>query len=154
MRKMLQSKKGFTLVELMIVIVIMGILVAVAIPIYGAVTKNAEKKSCLANQNVIATNLSQFQMSGATGGDMISWDTLASTFKGVAGEGEAVGGFKGLFKDGMPTCPTLDATAGRYLIKVQVLGGIGGFQVRCPGDKAAGCEGHNTVAENAWPVAP
>ena len=39
MRKMLKNKKGFTLVELMIVVVIMAILVAVAIPIYNAVTK-------------------------------------------------------------------------------------------------------------------
>lgn len=39
-----QNKKGFTLVELMIVVVIMGILVAVAVPVYGAVTTNAEKK--------------------------------------------------------------------------------------------------------------
>lgn len=52
MRKML-NKKGFSLVELMIVVVIMGILIAVAIPLYGAVTENAEKKTCLANQTVI-----------------------------------------------------------------------------------------------------
>ena len=48
MRK-LHNKKGFSLVELMIVVVIMGILIAVAIPLYGAVTANAEKRTCQSN---------------------------------------------------------------------------------------------------------
>ena len=39
----LLNKKGFTLVELMIVVVILGILVAIAVPIYSLVTKNAQK---------------------------------------------------------------------------------------------------------------
>ena len=52
MRKLL-NKKGFSLVELMIVVVIMGILVAVAIPLYGAITENAEKKTCQSNQKLI-----------------------------------------------------------------------------------------------------
>ena len=47
MFKFLKSKKGFTLVELMIVVVIMAILVAVAVPIYSAVTANARKKTCI-----------------------------------------------------------------------------------------------------------
>ena len=46
---MLKHKKGFSLVELMIVVVIMGILIAVAIPLYGAVTANAEKRTCQSN---------------------------------------------------------------------------------------------------------
>ena len=49
MRKLI-NKKGFSLVELMIVVVIMGILVAVAIPLYTAITENAEKKTCQSNQ--------------------------------------------------------------------------------------------------------
>mgnify|MGYP003466964728 CR=1 FL=1 len=52
MRKLI-NKKGFSLVELMIVVVIMGILIAVAIPLYNAVTENAEKKTCGANQRMI-----------------------------------------------------------------------------------------------------
>lgn len=52
MRKGL-NKKGFSLVELMIVVVIMGILIAVAIPLYGAVTSNAEKRTCQDNQRTI-----------------------------------------------------------------------------------------------------
>ena len=47
------NKKGFSLVELMIVVVIMGILVAVAIPLFGAVTENAEANTCGANQRLI-----------------------------------------------------------------------------------------------------
>lgn len=52
MRKMM-NKKGFSLVELMIVVVIMGILVAVAIPLYGAITENAEANTCGSNQRMI-----------------------------------------------------------------------------------------------------
>jgi len=48
------EKKGFTLVELMIVVVIMAILVAVAIPVYMAVADNAEKRTC--NNNCKSTS--------------------------------------------------------------------------------------------------
>lgn len=47
------NKKGFSLVELMIVVVIMGILIAVAIPLYNAVTGNAEANTCGSNQRLI-----------------------------------------------------------------------------------------------------
>ena len=52
MRKML-NKKGFSLVELMIVVVIMGILIAVAIPLYNNITKNAKDKTCASNIDTI-----------------------------------------------------------------------------------------------------
>ncbi len=52
MRKML-NKKGFSLVELMIVVVIMGILIAVAIPLYGTITTNAKNKTCASNIDTI-----------------------------------------------------------------------------------------------------
>lgn len=54
MRKMM-NKKGFSLVELMIVVVIMGILIAVAIPLYGAITANANNKTCATNIETIKT---------------------------------------------------------------------------------------------------
>ena len=63
MFKFLKSKKGFTLVELMIVVVIMAILVAVAVPIYSAVTKNARIKTCRANQREIQSQLNSAIMS-------------------------------------------------------------------------------------------
>jgi prepilin-type N-terminal cleavage/methylation domain-containing protein len=49
----IKNKKGFTLVELMIVVVILGILVAIAVPIFNSVTKNAKKKSCQSNMRVM-----------------------------------------------------------------------------------------------------
>ena len=57
MFKFMKSKKGFTLVELMIVVVIMAILVAVAVPIYSAVTANAKKKTCIGNQREIVASI-------------------------------------------------------------------------------------------------
>ena len=51
--KMFRKEEGFTLVELMVVVLIIGILVAIAIPVFGAAKSNAQKKSCFANQRTI-----------------------------------------------------------------------------------------------------
>ena len=49
-----KKKKGFTLIELIIVIAIIAILAAIAIPKFGDIRKNAALKSDVANAKVIA----------------------------------------------------------------------------------------------------
>ncbi|MBQ6936340.1 MAG: type II secretion system protein [Clostridia bacterium] len=65
----MKSKKGFSLVELMIVVVIMAILVAVAVPIYNSVTGNARTKTCIDNQRQIMSTVGNaLMMAGVTTG--------------------------------------------------------------------------------------
>ena len=48
-----RNQKGFTLVELMVVVVIIGVLVAIAVPVYNNVTLKAEKSAIEANLRTI-----------------------------------------------------------------------------------------------------
>ncbi len=50
---MFSTERGFTLVELMIVILIVGILVGIAVPVFVSARGNAADKVCRANVRVL-----------------------------------------------------------------------------------------------------
>ena len=58
--KMFRKDEGFTLVELMVVVLIIGILVAIAIPVFNAASASARKSACYSNQRTIEGAVEQF----------------------------------------------------------------------------------------------
>jgi len=66
MMKMFRRDEGFTLVELMVVVLIIGILVAIAVPVFLNASANAKLKSCQANQRTIEGAIQTYNASATT----------------------------------------------------------------------------------------
>jgi prepilin-type N-terminal cleavage/methylation domain-containing protein len=64
--KMFRKDEGFTLVELMVVVLIIGILVAIAIPVFNAATATAKSRACFSNQRVIEGAVQQYLANATT----------------------------------------------------------------------------------------
>ena len=76
--RMFKKDEGFTLVELMVVVLIIGILVAVAIPVFNAASDSARKSACQANLRTLDGAVQQFK-STDVGNEALAkaWESVA-----------------------------------------------------------------------------
>jgi type IV pilus assembly protein PilA len=80
---MKQLNKGFTLIELMIVVAIIGILAAVALPAYQDYTVRAKMSEVLLAASACRTTITEIYQSGGTPPGAGSWGCEGATSKYV-----------------------------------------------------------------------
>jgi prepilin-type N-terminal cleavage/methylation domain-containing protein len=62
---------GFTIIEVLIVVLIIGILVAIATPVFFATKANAERKTCFANQRTLEGAVPTWQGADPDNNDLV-----------------------------------------------------------------------------------
>jgi type IV pilus assembly protein PilA len=77
-------QKGFTLIELMIVVAIIGILAAVALPAYQDYTVRAKMSEVILAMSACRTSITEIYQSGGTGPGAGNWGCENVTSKFVA----------------------------------------------------------------------
>lgn len=82
---MKQLQQGFTLIELMIVVAIIGILAAVALPAYQDYTVRAKMSEVILAASACRTSITEVYQSGGTPPAANTWGCEGATSKYVAG---------------------------------------------------------------------
>ena len=148
MFRFLKTKKGFSLVELMIVVVIMAILVAIAVPIYNAVSEGFRAKTCISNQRQLYGSVNNYltahQVRGQEGTISITTDAEGhpefASYTGISEE--MFNATKALFKT-VPCCPV--SASGEIIIYFELNDeGFSSARTVC----VVGGEDHVFVAED------
>jgi prepilin-type N-terminal cleavage/methylation domain-containing protein len=76
-----RKRKGFTLVEIMIVVLIIGILMAIAVPNFIQARQSSRKSSCIANLKQMDAGKEQFAMDAKLDtGATVNWSDLTPTY--------------------------------------------------------------------------
>jgi type IV pilus assembly protein PilA len=90
MKSVNQSSKGFTLVEIMIVVVIIGLLAAMAIPAFQKVRTSSQDKAVLNNARQLAAAADQYFLengvSSVTQGNLVGATNYVKALNLVANE--------------------------------------------------------------------
>jgi prepilin-type N-terminal cleavage/methylation domain-containing protein len=106
---------GFTLAELMITVLILGVLVAMAVPIFAASKNNTQQKACYANQRTIEGAVQTYRAASGT-----------SSVEGTVDGSHVL--VSGGFLKSPPYCP-LDGPTGYY--GLDTAGTVTSFPPRC-----------------------
>lgn len=89
-----KTSKGFTLVEIMIVVTIIGLLVAIAVPNFLQARETSRSRACIANLREIDTAKQQYML-----------DKNSNTFASAMSSDPALGGLVGSYVRSLPKCP-------------------------------------------------
>lgn len=90
--RVLRAEQGFTFVELMIVVLIVGVLVSIAIPVLNSAKSATQKSTCWANQRTVEGSAEVYR--SVTG-------SLPAA--GVIGSSHVL--ITGAYLKAVPTCP-------------------------------------------------
>ncbi|MCL6519790.1 MAG: prepilin-type N-terminal cleavage/methylation domain-containing protein [Armatimonadetes bacterium] len=80
-RHIVRENAGFTIIEIMIVILVVSILMMIAAPCFIHAQNTSRTKSCIENMKQIYTAKEQFAMeNNKSNGDLVTWDDLVPDY--------------------------------------------------------------------------